>query len=91
MKEIQYWLVELGVHDLPRLLDGPHSRRSGANRAAYLIRGIGLGPKDRRFKVGRLELSDCEPTNAGVDESALAICKAMVDAVARKQEGEPKP
>jgi hypothetical protein len=81
MREIQYWLAELGPHDLPKLIDGPHSRRSGDNRAAYLIRGIGLGPKDRRFAVARVELTDCEPTSLGVNQKALNACKKMVESM----------
>jgi len=75
----QYWLAELSVHGNPTLIDGPHSLRQGANKAAYLIQAMRLGKPDRVFAVARVELTECVPSSKGVNEKAIATinaCKA---------------
>lgn len=75
MKEIEYWLAE--VSGIPKLIDGPHSRRSSANKAAYIIQSLGLGPRDRKFAVARVELTPCTPSEKGVNQRAI---KTLQDA-----------
>jgi hypothetical protein len=64
---IQYWLAELDQYGNPTLIDGAHSDRQGANKAAYLIMAMKLGKPDRKFAVARVELSECMPSAAGVN------------------------
>ncbi len=71
MRKIQYWLAELDQYGNPKMIDGAHSTRAGANKAAYLIRAMGLGKPDRHFAVAKVELSDCVPSSKGANHSAI--------------------
>lgn len=66
----QWWLAELDVHGNPKLVDGPHGTRAGADRAAYLYArfGFALGG---RYAVARVDLSAANPKSTGVNEEAL--------------------
>lgn len=72
----QYWLVELDKYDNPKLIDGSHDSPEGCNKAAYLIKSLGLGKADRNFAIARVELSECSPSSKGVNHSALRTLKA---------------
>lgn len=67
----QYWLAELDRYGNPKLIDGAHSSAKGANKAAYIIRELGLGQPDRKFAVARVELSECVPSSTGVNLKAI--------------------
>jgi hypothetical protein len=71
-KNTQWWLAELDIHGNPTLIDGAHSNRAGANRAAYIIKSLGLGSQDRRFAVAKVELSECVPSQKGVNLGAIS-------------------
>jgi hypothetical protein len=71
MQSIQYWLAELDQYGNPTLIDGAHSNRQGAERAAYLITEMKLGRPDRTFAVAKVELTDCVPSAAGVNLEAV--------------------
>ena len=74
---VQYWLAELDQYGNPKLIDGAHSDAQGANKAAYLITAMKLGPANRRFAVARVELTECKPSAAGVNlEAVRTINKA---------------
>jgi len=75
--DIQYWLAELDQHGNPKLIDGAHSDAEGANKAAYLIRAMGLGKPDRKFAVARVELSECVPSSVGVNHDAIGAVNQM--------------
>lgn len=82
----QYWLVELDQHGNPKLIDGSHDSPEEVNRAAYLIRTMGLGDPNRRFAVAKVELTECVPTSRGVNHEAVdAIRAARVMAARRKR------
>lgn len=71
MRSPQYWLAELDQHGNPTLVDGCHDSPAAANKAAYLIQALHLGPADRRFVVAKVELSECVPSDAGVNHEAV--------------------
>jgi hypothetical protein len=68
----QYWLAELDRHGNPKLIDGAHTDAAGANQAAYLIKVLHLGDQNRRFAVAKVELSECVPSDEGVNHEAIA-------------------
>ncbi|MEM5384181.1 hypothetical protein VSR68_11385 [Paraburkholderia phymatum] len=76
---VQWWLAELDMHGNPTLVDGSHSERAGADKAAYLYQQLGIA-KGRRFAVARVELSEPTPSNKGVNQEALAACQGMIAA-----------
>lgn len=80
MSEVQWWLARLDQHGNPSLCDGPHSERTGADRAMYLYRGLGLAKKGERYAVARIELSKPKPTSEGVDQDAMQIVGSAVKA-----------
>lgn len=73
----QYWLAELDQHGNPTLIDGAHSSAAGANKAAYLIKSMGLGKPDRKFAVAKVQLSDCVPSAKGVNHKAVDTINMM--------------
>ena len=78
--DVQWWLAELDQHGNPKLSDGAHSERTGADRAMYLIKNLGLDNKGKRWAVARVELSEPRPSADGVSHDAVSACRAMVDA-----------
>jgi hypothetical protein len=68
----QYWLAELDGYGNPTLVDGSHDDAEGANRASYLIQSMKLGRPGRVFAVAKVELSECVPTDRGVNHEAVA-------------------
>ncbi|MBR8073512.1 hypothetical protein KDX14_28700 [Burkholderia cenocepacia] len=77
---VQWWLAELDQHGNPKLSDGAHSERAGADKAMYLIKNLGLDNKGKRWAVARVELSEPRPSADGVNHDAVSACRAMVDA-----------
>jgi hypothetical protein len=77
---VQWWLAELDQHGNPKLSDGAHSERAGADKAMYLIKNLGLDNKGKRWAVARVELSEPQPSADGVNHDAVSACRAMVDA-----------
>ncbi|KGB99554.1 hypothetical protein [Burkholderia cepacia] len=84
---VQWWLAELDQHGNPKLSDGAHSERAGADKAMYLIKNLGLDTKGKRWAVARVELFDPRPSSGGANMEAGATCRAMVN-VARGQGGD---
>ncbi|WP_157655921.1 Lar family restriction alleviation protein [Burkholderia ubonensis] len=84
--DIQWWLAELDQYGNPKLSDGAHRERAGADKAMYLIKNLGLDTKGKRWAVARVELSEPHPSADGVNMEAVETCRAMVDA-ARAQGG----
>lgn len=72
----QYWLAELDQHGNPTLIDGAHSRASGANKAAYLIGALGLGKPNRNFAIAQIKLTPCSPSSKGVNHKAIDTLNA---------------
>lgn len=54
----QWWLAELDIHGNPKLIDGAHYDREGAEKALVIFRRLGL-IKDRRFAI--VEVMIMEP------------------------------
>ncbi|HEM8998856.1 TPA: hypothetical protein U2T46_000891 [Burkholderia cenocepacia] len=77
---VQWWLAELDQYGNPKLSDGAHSERAGADKAMYLIKNLGLDNKGKRWAVARVELSEPRPSADDVNQDAVSACRAMVDA-----------
>lgn len=77
---VQWWLAELDQYGNPKLSDGAHSERAGADKAMYLIKNLGLDNKGKRWAVARVELSEPQPSADGVNHDAVSACRTMVDA-----------
>ncbi|CDN60002.1 hypothetical protein I35_1479 [Burkholderia cenocepacia H111] len=78
--DVQWWLAELDQYGNPKLSDGAHSERAGADKAMYLIKSLGLDNKGKRWAVARVELSEPRPSSDGVNHDAVSACRSMVDA-----------
>lgn len=52
----QWWLAELDMHGNPKLTDGAHSVRAGAEKALTLMQRLGLA-KDRHFAIAEVRRS----------------------------------
>lgn len=76
---VAYWLAELDIHGNPKLVDGSHSERSGAEKAYYLYQRLGFAGEGKQFAVARVELSEVTGSSEGVDQEALGIVKATLD------------
>lgn len=82
---VQWWLAELDQYGVGRPVDGPHSDRSGADKAMYLFNALGL-VNGRRYAVAKVELFPPEPSAEGVNHVAVAECnKARAAAFPRKE------
>ena len=73
----QYWLAELDQYGNAKLIDGPHSGAKGCNKAAYLIKAMGLGSPDRKFAVAKVVLTECVPSSKGVNFEAVNAINEM--------------
>lgn len=74
---VQWWLAELDQHGNPRLCDGAHSDRSGAEKAMYLYRRLGLERCGQRYGVVRVEVWPAEAKPHGADEQAIRDLNEM--------------
>lgn len=71
----QWWLASLDKYGNPKLEDGAHSERAGANQALYLINSLNLGA-GKKFAVVKVQLFDAAPDSKGVNHEALATLSA---------------
>ena len=71
----QWWLAEMDRYGNPKLCDGAHGNREGAEKALSLIRQLGLAG-DRVFAVAEVRLSWPTGQHAPVDEAAIATLNA---------------
>lgn len=72
----QWWLAELDRHGSAKLCDGPHSKRDGAEKAATLIRRLGLD-RGQTFAVAEVRLTELTGTHSPVDEIAIGTLNAI--------------
>lgn len=73
---VQWWLAELDQYGNPRLTDGAHGDRAGADKAKYLIDAMHLAKPGTRHAVARVELSEPRPSPGGVDHEAVGLVNA---------------
>lgn len=67
----QWWLAEVDLNGNPTLVDGSHSTREGADRAAYLFTAFRVAKPGARYAVARVELSEPRPSSKGVNHAAV--------------------
>jgi hypothetical protein len=73
---VQFWLADLDRYGNPKLIDGAHQDRAGAEQAATLIRRLGLSG-DQNFAVAEVRLSKLTGEHGPVDEEAIATLNAI--------------
>lgn len=73
---IQYWLAELDQYGNPKLIDGAHSDRDGAEEAATLLRRLGLA-RGRKFAVAEVHISALTGEHGPVNEEAIGTLNAI--------------
>lgn len=74
--DVQWWLAELDRYGNPRLCDGAHSERAGAEKAAYLYQRLGL-EKGQRYGVVRVEIWPAEARPHDANEAAIGALNAI--------------
>jgi hypothetical protein len=72
----QWWLAELDMHGNPKLTDGAHSVRAGAEKALTLMQRLGLA-KDRHFAIAEVRLTEPTGKHGQVNEEAIATLNAI--------------
>lgn len=80
--KVQWWLARLDQYGNPKLTDGAHSDRGGADQAAYLIAALNLGPGEK-YAVARVELTEPRPSADGVNQEAIALHNRAAQAAAQ--------
>lgn len=73
---IQYWLAELDQYGNPKLIDGAHSDRDGAEEAATLLRRLGLAGV-RKFAVAEVRITALTGQHGPLNEEALGTLNAI--------------
>lgn len=81
----QFWLASLDRHGNPKLVDGAHRERCGAEKALTLIRRLGLD-RGEEFAIAEVRLSDPTGEHAPVNEEAIATLNAIG---LRQKDGTP--
>ncbi len=61
----QFWLASVDQHGNATLVDGAHQDREGVERAATLIKRMGLA-NGRRFAIAEILLSELTGQHSGV-------------------------
>lgn len=74
--ETQWWLAELDVYGNPKLADGAHNKRDGAEEALTLLQRLGLA-KERRFAIAEVRLTEPTGEHGPVNEEAIATLNAI--------------
>jgi len=77
MTETQFWLAELDQYGNPTLVDGAHSKPEDVQKARFLIESMKLGKPNRKFAIAKVELSECIPSNKGVNMDAIQTIKGV--------------
>lgn len=72
----QFWLAELDRYGNPKLVDGAHSGRDGAEEAAAILQRLGLA-SNRRFAVAEVILTDLTGEHPKLDEESIATLNAI--------------
>lgn len=73
---VQYWLAELDKHGNPKLIDGAHEDRGGAEKAATILTRLGLA-KGRDFAVAEVHISPLTGEHEPVNEEAIATLNSI--------------
>lgn len=67
----QWWLAQLDPYGNPTLVDGAHRDRAGAEKAATIIRRLGLS-QGKVYSIAEVRLSELTGEDSPVDERAIA-------------------
>ncbi|MBN8263070.1 MAG: hypothetical protein J0M21_00265 [Xanthomonadales bacterium] len=73
---IQYWLAELDQYGNPKLVDGAHSERDGAEEAATLLHRLGLAG-GRTFAVAEVRITALTGQHGPLNEEAIGTLNAI--------------
>lgn len=75
-KIIQFWLAEVGLHDIPTLKDGPHSSRDGVEQALYLFTALGFN-RGAKYACAELALTPVEAIAHDVNHGAIETLNSI--------------
>ena len=73
-----FWLAELDQYGNPKITDGPHSEREGAEKALDIITKLGLKKEGERYAIAEVKLSEPEGYVGGLDEDAIKALKGPI-------------
>ncbi len=76
ISNIQWWLAELDRYGNPRLCDGAHSERTGAERAMYLYKCLGL-EKGMQYGICRVEMLPSVAIPHGANEESISTLNSI--------------
>lgn len=74
--DVQYWLAELDRYGNPKLVDGAHQQRSGAEEAATILGRLGLA-SERRFAIAEVRLSELTGEHPPVNDDAIRTLNSI--------------
>lgn len=78
--DTQFWLAELDKHGNPKLVDGAHSDRAGAEEALTLFTSmscLGLSTEGRRYAIAEVNLSEPTGEHKPANQDAIDILNSI--------------
>lgn len=72
----QWWLAEIRPHGIPRLADGAHGNRAGAEEALTLFKRLGFA-KGRSFAIAEVRLTEPTGEHGSLNEKAIQTLNEM--------------
>lgn len=77
VEQIQFWLAELDRYGNPKLVDGAHRERSGAEKALTLLNRLPMINTDgKRYAIAEVRISEPTGEHGPLNENALAALGA---------------
>lgn len=75
MAIVQFWLAELDVNGNPKLVDGAHRDRSGAEEALTLRKRLVrlTNTEGKRFAIAEVHLSEPTGEHGPLNEEAIEV------------------
>lgn len=74
-----YWLAELDNYGTPKLMDGPHDNRNGADEALYLIKRLGLFDQSKKYAIAKVVVSEPDDKDHDINEEAADNVRQLVE------------
>lgn len=77
----QFWLVELDRYGTPRLVDGAHPKRDGAEKAMTLLRRLNLSKDGVKYAVAEITVHVLTGKHSPVNEEAMSTISTIMENV----------
>lgn len=77
---VQFWLAELDIHGNPKLVDGAHADRSGAEEALTIRKRLPglINTEGKRFAIAEVHLSEPTGEHGPLNEEAIAVLNSVL-------------